>query len=76
MLKLATLVGVSALLLASGCAAHDQRVALEQSCNTGDQNACQQIAQDEAPRPYPPNQSVHVMPAGQLNIGLPSGPRL
>jgi hypothetical protein len=76
MLKLTTLVLASVLLVASGCAAHDQRVALEQSCNTGDQNACQQIAQDEAPAPYPPNQGVHVMPAGQLSIGLPSGGRL
>lgn len=76
MLKLATLFLASVLLLASGCAAHDRRVALEQSCNTGDQNACQQIAQDEAPAPYPPNQAPHMMPAGQISVGLPSGPRL
>ena len=76
MIKLATFVLASALLLASGCAAHDQRVALRESCNNGDQNACQQIAQDEAPRPYPPNQAPSMMPVGQINLGLPSGPKL
>jgi len=76
MLKRTTLVLASALLLANGCAAHDQRVALQQSCDNGDQNACQQIAQDEAPAPYPPNESMHMMPTGQINLGLPSGARL
>lgn len=75
MLKLATFALASALLLATGCASHDQRVALDQRCNTGDQNACQQIAQDETPAPYPPNQSVRVMPSGSLsNLPVPPGP--
>jgi hypothetical protein len=63
MLKLTTLMFASALLLASGCAEHDQRVALQQKCNSGDQNACQQIAQDTAAfYPAPPN--VRVFPSG------------
>ena len=65
MLKLATLV-LALGLLATGCAAHDQRVALNDRCNSGDQNACQQLAADEAPAPYPPNQTVHVGPAGSI----------
>jgi hypothetical protein len=76
MFKLTTLALASVLLLASGCAAHDQRVALEQSCNNGDQNACQQIAQAEAPAPYPPAQTIRMMPVGQMNLGLPSGAKL
>jgi len=76
MFKLTTFALASALLLASGCAAHDQRVALQQSCDSGDQNACQQIAQDEAPAPYPPPETIHIIPTGQLNLGLPSGGKL
>lgn len=64
MLKLATFVLALGLLLATGCAAHDDRVALNDRCNSGDQNACQQIAADEAPAPYPPNQTVRVGPGG------------
>ena len=64
MLKLATFVLALGLLLATGCAAHDNRVALNDRCNSGDQNACQQIAADEAPAPYPPNQTVRVGPGG------------
>jgi hypothetical protein len=68
MLKLATLILASTLLLASGCAEHDQRVALQQKCNSGDQNACQQIAQDSAAfYPEPPN--VRVFPSGQKALG-------
>ena len=63
MLKLATLV-LALGLVATGCAAHDNRVALNDKCNSGDQNACQQIAADEAPAPYPPNQTVHALPGG------------
>lgn len=76
MLKLATLALASALLLATGCASHDQRVALDQRCNTGDQDACRQIAQDEAPAPYPPNQTVRAMPGGGLgpDVSVPAGP--
>jgi hypothetical protein len=63
MLKLMTLMFASALLLASGCAEHAQRVALQQKCDSGDQNACQQIAQDTAAfYPTPPN--VRVFPSG------------
>ena len=65
--KLAILMFASALLLASGCAEHDQRVALQQKCNSGDQNACQQIAQDTAAfYPEPPN--VRVFPSGQTAV--------
>jgi hypothetical protein len=71
MLKLATFV-LALGLLATGCAAHDNRVALNDRCNTGDQNACQQIAADEAPAPYPPNQTVHALPGG--GPGLPAIP--
>ena len=68
MLKLATLIFASALLLASGCAEHDQRVALQQKCKSGDQNACQQIAQDTAAfYPEPPN--VRVFPSGSPALG-------
>jgi len=69
MLKLATFV-LALGLLATGCAAHDNRVALNDRCNTGDQNACQQLAADEAPAPYPPNQTVHALPGG--GPGLPN----
>ena len=69
MLKLATFVIALGLLLATGCAAHDNRAALTSRCNSGDQNACQQIAADEAPAPYPPNQTVRTAPGG----GLPPG---
>jgi hypothetical protein len=73
MLKLATFV-LAFGLLASGCAAHDNRVALNDRCNTGDQNACQQIAADEAPAPYPPNQTIHALPGGGPGIGsIPGG---
>jgi len=72
MLKLATLV-LALGLVATGCAAHDNRVALNDKCNSGDQNACQQLAADEAPAPYPPNQTVHVGPGGGIpavgNVG-------
>jgi hypothetical protein len=71
MLKLATFV-LALGLLATGCAAHDNRVALNDRCNTGDQNACQQLAADEAPAPYPPNQTVHALPGG--GPGLPAIP--
>ena len=71
MLKLATFV-LALGLLASGCAEHDNRVALNDRCNSGDQNACQQIAADEAPAPYPPNQTVHALPGG--GPGLPAIP--
>jgi hypothetical protein len=70
MLKLTTLMFASALLLASGCAEHAQSVALHQSCEKGDQDACQQIAQDGAALyPEPPN--VRVFPTGSpaLNGG-------
>src|SRR6266436_2213017 len=71
MLKLATLV-LALGLVATGCAAHDNRVALNDKCNSGDQNACQQIAADEAPAPYPPNQTVRTAPGGGLppNAGV------
>jgi hypothetical protein len=73
MLKLATFV-LALGLLASGCAEHDNRVALNDRCNSGDQNACQQIAADEAPAPYPPNQTVHALPGGGPGIsGIPGG---
>ena len=74
MLKLATFV-LALGLLATDCATHDDRVALNDRCNSGDQNACQQIAADEAPAPYPPNQTVHVLPGGGLppNAGAPPG---
>ena len=68
MLKLATFV-LALGLLATGCAEHDNRVALNDRCNTGDQNACQQIAADEAPAPYPPNQTIHTFPGGGPGIG-------
>jgi len=67
--KLSTLMLASALLLASGCAAHDQRVALQQKCNSGDQNACQQIAENEAPEAYPGGPNVRVFPSGQPALG-------
>jgi hypothetical protein len=67
MLKLATLMFASALLLASGCADHAQSMALQKSCDGGDQNACRQIAQDTAAfYPEPPN--VRVFPSGQTAI--------
>ena len=74
MLKLATFV-LALGLLATGCAEHDNRVALNDRCNSGDQNACQQIAADEAPAPYPPNQTVHVFPGGGIPAvgGIPGG---
>jgi len=73
MLKLATFV-LALGLLATGCAEHDNRVALNDRCNSGDQNACQQIAADEAPAPYPPNQTVHALPGGGPGIsGIPGG---
>jgi len=71
MLKLATFALALGLLLATGCAAHDDRVALNDRCNSGDQNACQQLAADEAPAPYPPNQTVHAFPSG--SFALPAG---
>lgn len=73
MLKLATLILASALLLASGCAAHDQRVALQQKCDSGDQNACQQIARNEEPAGYPGAPNVRVFPAGQSIGGVGVG---
>jgi hypothetical protein len=73
MLKLATLTLASAVLLASGCAAHDQRVALQQKCDNGDQNACQQIAQNEEPPGYPGPPNVRVFPAGQSIGGIGVG---
>jgi hypothetical protein len=74
MLKLATFV-LALGLLATGCAEHDNRVALNDRCNSGDQNACQQIAADEAPAPYPPNQTVHALPGGSVPAvgGIPGG---
>jgi hypothetical protein len=74
MLKLVTLV-LALGLLATGCAAHDNRVALNDRCNSGDQNACQQIAADEAPAPYPPNQTVRTGPGGGMppGVGAPPG---
>lgn len=71
MFKLTSFALALGLLLTSGCAAHDQRVALQESCNTGNQNACQQLAADEAPAPYPPDSTVHVMPGNGIgqNIG-------
>ena len=71
MFKLVTFALASTMLLAAGCAAHDQMVALTQRCNTGDQTACQQLAQDEAPAPYPPSQTVHAFPSG--SFALPAG---
>ena len=62
--KLSTLMLASALLLASGCAEHDQRVALQQKCDSGDKNACQQIAANEAPEGYPGAPNVRVFPSG------------
>jgi hypothetical protein len=77
MLKLVTLVFASALLLASGCAEHDQMVALQQSCSNGNQNACQQIAQNQGPENYPAYPNVRVFPSGQTpapaNFGSFSG---
>jgi hypothetical protein len=68
--KLSTLMLASALLLASGCAEHEQRVALQQKCDNGDQNACQQIAANEAPpQPYPGGPNVRVFPSGQSALG-------
>src|ERR1700683_712741 len=69
MLKLTTLALASALLLASGCGAQAQRMALQQSCNSGDQSACQQIAQNAEPANYPPPPNVRVFPAGQPAVG-------
>ena len=69
MLKLTTLALASALTMATGCAGHQQMVALTDKCNNGDQTACQQLAQDEAPAPYPPNSTVRVMPG----TGMPPG---
>jgi hypothetical protein len=65
MLKLATLMFASALLLASGCAAANQRAALQQSCDSGNKDACQQIAQNEGQATYFPPPNVRVFPAGQ-----------
>ncbi len=76
MFKLTTFALALGLLLTSGCAAHDQRVALQESCNTGSQAACQQLAADESPAPYPPDSTIHVMPGGGLSPGsggLPPG---
>jgi hypothetical protein len=70
MLKLTTLALALVLTMATGCAEHQQMVALTDKCNAGDQTACQQLAQDEAPAPYPPNSTVRVMPAGS---GMPPG---
>jgi hypothetical protein len=74
MLKLATFVLAFGLVLATGCAAHDNRVALNDRCNSGDQNACQQIAADEAPAPYPPNQTIHALPGGSPGPNVPNVP--
>ena len=65
MQKMATLMVASALRLASGCAAANQRAALQQSCDNGNKDACQQIAQNQGQPTYyqPPN--VPVFPAGQ-----------
>jgi len=68
-LKLSTLMLASALLLASGCAEHDQRVALQQKCDSGDQKACQQIAANEAPEGYPGPPNVRIFPSGQPALG-------
>jgi hypothetical protein len=47
MLKLAKLgVGLT-LLLAAGCSSGEQS-ALQDKCNGGDQNACQQVSQSES----------------------------
>jgi hypothetical protein len=74
MLKVVTFV-LALGLLATGCAAHDDRVALTDRCNSGDQNACQQIAADEAPAPYPPNQTIRTGPGGGMppGVGAPPG---
>jgi hypothetical protein len=69
--KLATFV-LALGLLATGCAAHDNRVALNDRCNNGDQNACQQIAADESPAPYPPNQTVRIYPGGGAPGNVPN----
>ena len=69
MLKPATLMLASALLLASGCAAANQRAALQQSCDNGNKDACQQIAQNAAPANYPPPPNVRVFPSGQSALG-------
>jgi hypothetical protein len=77
MLKLTTLALALVLTMATGCAEHQQMVALTDKCNNGDQTACQQLAQDEAPAPYPPNSTVRVMPAGSgIGTGVPSGVNL
>jgi len=69
MLKLTRLMLASALLLVSGCGAQAQRMALQQSCNSGDNSACQQIAQNAAPANYPPPPNVRVFPSGQSALG-------
>ncbi len=73
MLKLTTLMLAAGLLLVSGCAAQAQRSAQQQSCNNGDQNACQQIAQDAQPATYPAAPNVRAFPAGQPALGMNFG---
>jgi hypothetical protein len=73
MLKPSTLMLASALLLASGCAAANQRAALQQSCDNGNKDACQQIAQNEGQATYFPPPNVRVFPAGQTAAGGFSG---
>jgi hypothetical protein len=73
MLKLTTWTLASALLFVSGCGAQAQRMALQQSCNSGDQSACQQIAQNAEPANYPPPPNVRVFPGGQSALGSGSG---
>ena len=73
MLRLATMMLAAGLLIVSGCAAQAQRSAQQQSCNNGDQNACQQIAQDSEPPNYPGGPNVRVFPSGQPALGMNIG---
>ena len=73
MLRLATMMLALGLLLVSGCAAQAQRSAQQQSCNNGDQNACQQIAQDSEPPTYPGGPNVRAFPSGQPALGMNFG---
>ena len=73
MLRFATMMLALGLLLVSGCAAQAQRSAQQQSCNNGDQNACQQIAQDSEPATYPGGPNVRAFPSGQPALGMNFG---